>query len=128
MTTYTGKDGAIEVGGAAIGELRSFSVDITADTVEDTVMGDDWKTRKAMHKDFSGEATVLHDPGDTGQVACIIGNTISLELFPAGETSGYSKISGSAIVTGRRVSSQYDGLTEMVIQYEGSGAAVDATV
>lgn len=128
MATYTGKDGVMEVGGTVVGEMRSFSIDAQADTLDDTVMGDDWKTHKAMHKSWSGEAMVLHDPADAGQVACAIGDSIAGEWFPSGEDAGATALSGTATITGRRVNTSYDGLEELNITFEGNGALTETTV
>ena len=50
MTTYTGMLGKIESGANAVGELKSFDITQTSETQDDTVMGDVWRTKKAMHK------------------------------------------------------------------------------
>lgn len=128
MATYSGKDGTVEVGGTVVGEMRSFEIDTQGDTLDDTVMGDDWKTHKAMHKSWSGSMAVLIDPADGGQNACAIGSSVAGEWFPSGETSGHASLVGTATITGRRVSSAYDGLVELALEFEGNGALTEAAV
>ncbi len=128
MATYSGKDGVVEVGGVVVAEMRSFEIDTQADTVDDTVMGDDWKTHKIMHKSFSGSMRVLADKGDGGQNACSIGTAIAGEWFPSGETSGHVSMTGNATITGRRIASSYDGLVELDLEFEGNGALTEAAV
>ena len=128
MTTYTGKDGTVEVGGTVVAEMRSFEIDTQADTVDDTVMGDDWKTHKVMHKSWTGSMTVLADAGDGGQNACAVGASIAGEWFPSGETTGHTSLTGTATITGRRVTTAYDGLVELALEFEGNGALTEAAV
>ena len=40
MATHAGSEGTVKVGSDAIAEIRSFSIEETADTLEDTSMGD----------------------------------------------------------------------------------------
>ena len=47
MATFSGSGGVVKAGGNAIGEIRSFTVDQTGDTVEDTAMGDSTRSFKA---------------------------------------------------------------------------------
>ena len=37
-TTYKGKDGVVKIGSNVIGQIKNFSVEQTADTIEDTSM------------------------------------------------------------------------------------------
>ena len=39
MATHTGSEGTVKVGANAIAEIRSFSIEESADTLEDTTMG-----------------------------------------------------------------------------------------
>ena len=48
MATHTGSEGTVKVGANAIAEIRSFSIEETADTVEDTSMGDTYRTHKTL--------------------------------------------------------------------------------
>ena len=47
MATFKGSDGVVKIIGNAIAEIRSFSVEQTADTIEDTKMGDTARTYKS---------------------------------------------------------------------------------
>ena len=53
MATFTGSDGVILVGTDQIAEVRSYSIDETMDTLEDTAMGDTSRTYKTSLKSFS---------------------------------------------------------------------------
>ncbi len=129
MATHAGSEGTVKVGSDAIAEIRSFSIEETADTLEDTSMGDSARTYKPSLTSFSGSVDVFWDESDTaGQGGLTIGAEVTLNLYPEGDTSGDTYLSGSAIVTGRSVSSSFDGLVEMSISVQGNGALTQTTV
>ena len=128
MATHLGKEGTVQVGSNAITEIRSFSIEESIDTVEDTSMGDSSKTYLASIKDFSGSVDVLYDETDTnGQTALSIGSSVTLNFAPEGTDSGDVKLTGTAIVTGKTVSSSFDGLVESTITVQGTGGLTTGT-
>jgi len=129
MATHTGSEGTVKVGSNAIAEIRSFSIEETADTLEDTTMGDTARTYKSSLTSFSGSIDVLWDETDSsGQGALTIGAEVTLNLYPEGDAAADTYLTGSAIVTGRSISSSYDGLVEMSITVQGNGALTTTTV
>ena len=129
MATHTGSEGTVKVGVNAIAEIRSFSIEESADTLEDTTMGDTARTYKPSLTTFTGTVDVLWDETDTtGQGALTIGAAVTLNLYPEGDTSGDTYYTGAAIVTGRTINSTFDGLVEMSISVQGSGALSQTTV
>lgn len=129
MATHTGSEGTVKVGSNAIAEIRSFSIEEQADTLEDTSMGNTARTYKSSLTSFSGSVDVLWDENDSsGQGALTIGAEVTLNLYPEGDASGDTYLTGSAIVTGRSISSSYDGLVEMSITVQGNGALTTTTV
>ena len=129
MATHTGSEGTVKVGSNAIAEIRSFSIEETADTLDDTTMGTIARTYKSSLTTFTGTIDVLWDETDeSGQGALIIGASVTLNLYPEGVTSGDVYLTGEAIVTGRSVNSTFDGLVEMSISVQGNGALSRTTV
>ena len=129
MATHTGSEGTVKVGVNPIAEIRSFSVEESADTLEDTTMGDTARTYKPSLTTFTGTIDVLWDETNTtGQGALTIGAAITLNLYPEGDTVGDTYLAGAAIVTGRTVNSSFDGLVEMSISVQGNGALTQTTV
>lgn len=129
MATHTGSEGTVKVGSNAIAEIRSFSIEESADTLEDTTMGDTARTYKPSLTTFTGSVDVLWDETDTtGQGALTNGAEVTLNLYPEGDASGDTYLTGSAIVTGRTVNSSFDGLVEMSISVQGNGALTQTTV
>tara|TARA_Y100000589_G_C26955905_1_gene548506 strand:- start:384 stop:773 length:390 start_codon:yes stop_codon:yes gene_type:complete len=128
MATHLGKEGTVQVGSNAIAEIRGFSIDETIDTVEDTSMGDSSKTYLASIKDFSGTVDVLYDETDTnGQTALSLGSSVTLNFAPEGTDSGDVKLTGTAIVTGKSITSTFDGLVESTITVQGTGGLTTTT-
>jgi len=128
MATHTGSEGTIKIGSDTLGELRSFSLESTAETIEDTSMGDSARTYKVGLTAFSGTASVFFDETDTAQGTVDAGTEITLNVYPEGDTSGDTYYSGSAIVIGRTINSSFDGMVEMEISFTGTGALTETTV
>jgi len=129
MATHAGSEGTVKVGSDAIAEIRSFSLEETADTLEDTTMGDSARTYKSSLTTFTGSVDVFWDETDTsGQGALTIGASVTLNVYPEGDTAGDTYYTGSAIVTGVTRSSSFDGLVEASITVQGSGALTATTV
>ena len=129
MATHTGSEGTVKVGSDAIAEIRSFSIEESADTLEDTSMGDTARTYKSSLTNYTGSSDGLGDETDTaGQGGLTIGAEVELNLYPEGDTSGDTYYTGNAIVTGRTINSSFDGLVEMSISVQGNGALTETTV
>ena len=129
MATHKGSEGTVKVGANAVAEVRSFSITETADTVEDTTMGDSARTYKPSLTSWNGTVEVYWDETDTnGQVAMSVGSEITFGAYPEGSTSGDTYMSGSAIVTSLTVNSSFDGMVEASIAVQGNGALTTGTV
>lgn len=130
MATHTGSEGTVRVGATNnILEIRSYSVEETADTVEDTSMGDSYRTHKTTLKAWTGTVDVFWDELDTtGQGALTVGSEVAVRFMPEGATTGDVYLSGNAIVTGKTVSASFDGMVESTITLQGTGALTTTTV
>jgi len=122
MATHTGSEGLIKVGTDTVGELRSFSLETTADTIESSNMGTTARTYKAGLTAWSGTASLFWDELDAGQNALALGTEIVIKVYPEGATAGDKYYTGSAIVTAKSVSASFDGLVESSISFQGTGA------
>ena len=122
MATHTGSEGLIKVGTDTVGELRSFSLETTADTIESSNMGTTARTYKAGLTAWSGTASLFWDETDVGQLALVLGTEIVIKVYPEGATTGDKYYTGSAIVTAKSVSASFDGLVESSISFQGTGA------
>lgn len=131
MATHTGSEGTVRVGANAIAEIRSYSVEETSDTAEDTSMGDSYRTFKTTLKAWTGSVDVFWDETDTnGQTLLTPGSQVTVSFFPEGASAGVSEryYTGDAIVTGKTVTGSFDGMVESTITLQGTGALTFATL
>ena len=129
MSTYDGNDGVVKVGANTVAEVKSWAIEETMDTKEDTAMGDNEKTYKAGKTEWSGSLDCFWDKSDTnGQVAMTVGSSVSLSLYPAGEASGDLYYSGTALIKSVSPSGEHEGLVERSFSFQGSGALAQLTV
>jgi predicted secreted protein len=128
MANHTGSEGTVHVGNVAIAEIRSYSISETADTIEDTAMGDTSRTYKSSLKSFNGSVDVFWDETDTtGQGALTVGADVTIKFYPEGTTAGDTFYTGSAIVTGKTINGSFDGMVEASITVQGTGALTTST-
>ncbi len=126
-TTYTGESGRVEfdVGGSLtnVGSVRSFSIDLNTETIEDTNMSSGGnRTYVAGLTDFSGTMDLFMRDSDAAQQAMRTQGSApaSLKLFPSGETTGMS-LTGEVLITGFSISSTFDGMVEATASFQGTG-------
>ena len=131
----TGNNGVVKIDNAlgsptALAAVRTFSVELSADTIETTVMGLDARTYIKGMSSWSGSADIYFDPTEMPT-----GSTGLTSLNPTQQTGvgaapvtfeGYlnttaEKFSGEVIVTGFTVNSSMDGLVEASVSFTGSG-------
>ena len=129
MASHIGRDGIVKVGAATVAEVKSFSIEESADTVETTKMTDVARSHAITLTSFSGSLDCFWDETDTaGQGALTIGASVTLALYPEGETAGDTYYSGTALVTGVSRSASFDGMVEASISVQGTGALTADTV
>ena len=129
MATHAGSEGTVKSGANDVAEIRSYSLEETADTIEDTTMGDSSRTYLSSLKTFSGSVDVFWDETDTnGQGSFTVGSSVTLAIYPEGDTTGDTYYSGSAIVTGKTITGSFDGMVEATFTLQGTGALTETTV
>ena len=140
MATLLGKDGYVSVGDfdtsadERIHEIRGFSVEHTAETIDDTVMGETSRGYKVTYKGFTATVDVLYDVTSQGQTDLAVGTEVEINFFPESQgTYGTpdatdQRITGQAIVTGKTVTAAYDGIIEASVSLQGVGDLSITTV
>ena len=132
MATTTGSSGVVKVAvkdGALglVGEVRSYTIDVTADTIEDSVIGDTARTYKQGLSSATLTVECYWDDGDTPQGVLDERAEIDFELYPTGTGAGEKYYSGSGIVTSKSVTASFDGMVEASFSVQVSGAVTEAT-
>lgn len=128
MAVTTGNSGVVKViasGGtlAAVGEVRTFSIEETADTIETTSMGDTARTFTPSFTTGTVSIEALFDVDTAGsnQAVFDVGTEVDFDVLPTGDVAdeGYS---GSGIVVSKSVSVPYDGMVEASFSIQTTGA------
>ena len=127
MATHHGKEGVVTAGGTGVGELTGFTLETTADVVEDTALTDATKSFVAGRTSFSGTLDMSYDETDSPQQTLTAGTTIAFILAPEGNGSGDETFTGSGIVTGMSVNVSLDGITTRSVTFQGTGTLTRGT-
>ena len=127
MATHFGKEGVVTAGGTGIGELTGYTLETTADVVEDTQLSDASKSFVAGRTSFSGNLDMSYDETDSPQQTLTAGTTIAFILAPEGNGSGDETFTGSGIVTGMSVNVSLDGITTRSVTFQGTGTLTRGT-
>ena len=127
MAVHHGKEGEVVVGGTAVGELVSFTLETTGDVVESTKMSDSAKSFIAGRTSFSGTLEMHFDETDSGQTQLTAGSSLTFKLLPEGSSSGDRKFEGAGIVTGMSVNQPLDGVVARSVTFQGTGALTIGT-
>jgi predicted secreted protein len=128
MANHLGREGVVKLSSTTIGELRNYALSQSSDTVEDSVIGDTFRTRKATLKTWSVSGDLYWDLEDAGQIALTIGSSVTVNLYPEGTTTVATYYTGGGIVTKFDVSAAFDGMVEGSVSIEGNGTLTVATV
>ncbi len=129
MATHTGSEGLVRISTNTIAEVRSWTLTETADTIEESTMGDSYRTFKTGMKTFTGSVVCYWDELDTtGQMAMTAGASVTLNLFPEGNTSGDTYYTGTVLVTSIEATASFDGMVEATFNFQGTGALTKTTV
>ena len=127
MAVHHGKEGEVVVGGSAVGELVSFTLETTGDVVESTKMADAAKTFVAGRTSFSGTLEMHFDEADSVQTQLTAGASITFKLLPEGGSTGDRKFEGESVITGMSVSQPLDGVIARSVTFQGTGALTIGT-
>ena len=128
MATHHGKEGIVTAGGTGVGELTGFTLETTADVVEDTALTDATKSFLAGRTSFSGTLEMSYDETDSPQQTLTVGSSIAFILLPEGDTSGDESFTGSGIVTGMSVNNAMDAVITRSVTFQGTGALTRGTL
>ena len=127
MAVHHGKEGEVVVGGTAVGELVSFTLETTGDVVESTKMADSAKSFVAGRTSFSGTLEMHFDETDSVQTQLVAGASVTFKLLPEGSSAGDRKFEGAGIITSMSVNQPLDGIVARSVTFQGTGALTIVT-
>ena len=129
MANHTGSSGVVKIGTNTVAEVRSFTINTTAELLEDTTLTDTSKTYQVGKKGATVSVECFWDETDTnGQIALAEGQSVTLNLYPEGSGSGDYYYTGTFLVTGNSVSVPTDGIIEATFDATLTGALSRTTV
>lgn len=129
MATTAGSEGKVFIGSNQVAEIKSWSMEVTSDTTDASVIGTQWRKNQATIKSWSGSFDGFWDDTDTmGQGALTAGATVTLNLYPEGDTTGDTFWSGDAIITSISYNASFDGIVEASFSFTGNGVLTESTV
>lgn len=135
MASLTGNAGVIKIAGETVAEVRSYSIDMTADTIETSAMGDGSRTYVKGLSTFSGTADVYWmkehfddeaagagGPDILDKIQAAVGSaSVEMIVYPEGVSDG-SNWTGNIILTGYSVTASFDSMIEASVSFQGDGA------
>jgi hypothetical protein len=132
MATLTGNDGQVLFAGNTVAAVRNFTVDLTSDTIETTVMGLDSRTYVKGLSSYSGSADIYFDPVEfngnahfniNSSSAAVGAAPIAAKFYINQSASDDSVMwANTVVITGYSVNSTMDGMVEASISFQGSGS------
>ena len=129
MANHTGVSGVVKVGSNVLAEVRSFTLDTTAELIEDTTLTDSSKSYQFGKKGATATVDCWWDETDTnGQIAIIEGSQVALNLYPEGADSGDYYFSGTWLIGSNSISIPTDGIIEASFNATLTGALTRGTV
>ena len=132
MATATGNGGVVKLvadGGtlAAVAEVRSFSIEETADTIESTAMGATDGVRSYLAGNKTGTVSIecYWDAEEATHLDLDAAKLMDFEILPNGVGTG-KKYSGEGIVTSKSISASFDGMIEASFSLQTTGAITES--
>lgn len=126
MAVLTGNSASISFNGTTVGKCRSFSLDVSKDALETTVLGDTDRTYVEGLRGATGSTTLLYDPTDVASVAfleSIFSTGTAAIVLDFDTTSGSGgDFSCNAIVTQVSSPVSVGEVTACSINFQVSGA------
>ncbi len=121
MATHSGSEGKVFVENSQIAEVKSWSLEVTADTVDASTIGSSWRKSHPTIKSWSGGFEAFWDDEDkNGQGKLSAGSTVTLNLYPEGDEEGNIYFTGKVIVTSVSYKASFDGLVEASFSFTGT--------
>jgi len=129
-TGFAGKGGSLYVPGTPnvpVASITNWSLSISADNYESTVLGDNWKQYIPGLRGWSGKATgfynIVNDP--TGQQALynalLNGNSIAIQM-QTGAVAGSGMWEGLTNITAVDVSDPVNNIVTIDFTFVGTGS------
>ena len=129
MATKTGTDGLVSIGGNTVAELVSFSYDQTGATIPNNTLATQAEVHRPGRTGWTGSIECHWEKTDTtGQGAMAVSSVVDIVFMLEGDTSGYYKESGTAIITGVSTPIADESMITRSYSLIGTGPLVEGTI
>lgn len=131
MANYQGNNGTVKIKSGsdtltAIADVRSWSMTMTREVVENTAMGDDFRKYLKGLQVFSGTMEIVYTDSEDAVVETSLNpdtdSTVQVEFYADANNTTTAKFVGDVIVTSFSVTNTYDGLMTATVEFQGTGA------
>lgn len=131
MANYQGQNGTVKIKSGtdtltAVADVRSWSVTINREVVENTAMGDDFRKYLKGLQSFTGSMEVVYNDSESAVVDTALNPdtdaAVVVEFYADATNSTTSKFEGTVVVTSFSVSNTYDGLMTATVEFQGTGS------
>lgn len=119
-----GKGGKLSIGANTVSDIKNWSLDLGADTIDVTALGDEWKRFIAGLKEWSAsaEGSFAINTDANGQAALqtafLNSSEVALRLY-INATNYYS---GNAYISSLSVEDPVDDAVNVSFEFQGTGA------
>lgn len=129
MANYQGNNGSVKIkSGAdtltAVADVRTWSVTVNREVVENTAMGDDYRKYLKGLQMWSGTMDIVYNDSEASIVSTAINpdtdNAVTVEFY--GDAADGTKFVGDVIVTAFTANASFDGLMTASVTFQGTGA------
>lgn len=129
MANYQGSNGQVKIKSGsdtltAVADVRTWSVTMTREVVENTAMGDDFRKYLKGLQTYTGTMEIVYNDSEASVVSTAINPdtdaTVNVEFY--GDANDGTKFVGDVIVTSFAVTASYDGLMTATVNFQGTGS------
>lgn len=129
MAVKTGVAGTVRADAGAVTELTGWSFDESATAISDTNLNDAAESNVGGRTSWSASIEVMWDKANSGgQGVILVGAIVALDFRPEGDTGGFVKYTGNAVVTGRSQAVSDEAVITQTFTLQGSGPLTEGTV
>lgn len=131
MGVISGTQGSVVYGGTAgtaVGGMKTWSLDISAASLDAGSFGSTWRLKDSGIKEWSGSFEGNADDTDTYQTALWTALTNGTKVVMNMVQGTALKYHGTAVILGHSPSQSFDGLGATGFSFEGHGPLTRGTV
>jgi hypothetical protein len=120
MSCISGKAGVVQIEGTTIAQVKSYSINESADTTECSFMGQslNYRTYQSNMKSWEGSAELVWDKQDGVANLAVGGDPVTLTVYPEGTGDN---IEGEVLVTSFDISASNDDTISATVSFQGTG-------